>query len=172
MGDSQQTGNVVRLFCEVESCDQPVHSRSRFCAGHAKRFQLGQSMDGEPLKQQRLSLRERIMGLAVDLVECDTDDDNEFERCWDALKHAAVEWADGVRSQRAAIARSEALTPERRKAIAKMGGKARSESMTDEQRQASAAKAAKRPGCLATCSATKSLTSRATRIAVFRSRMP
>lgn len=103
-------------ICEVEDCYRPTHSRSRFCAGHAKRVERGAPVSS-PLREN-LTLRERCLKLAIDLADCDAEDDQAFERCWDALEHALTEWADVRAARRAGRARFAKMTPEARSAYA------------------------------------------------------
>lgn len=110
-------------LCEIDGCNRSAHSGGRHCSGHAKRVERGLSL-AVPLREN-LSLRERVLQLAIDLVRCDSENDQEWERCWDALEHALVRWSDSIRGRRGGLARAAALSASRRQEIAKQAIEAR-----------------------------------------------
>src|SRR5712691_5585068 len=119
---------VAQRLCDVPDCDRPVHSGGNYCAGHAKRRERGTPM-GEPLREQHLSLRERVQKLAVDLADSDSEDDAAYERAWDALEHAVKDWAKEMHQRRAGKARWLGTTKKERsdfmRAIGALGHAAR-----------------------------------------------
>src|SRR4051812_26765090 len=125
--------------CDAEGCERPAHTRSRLCAGHAKRIERGDT-SGAPIKE-RLTLRERVLNLAIGLADADSEDEKAYGKSWDALEHGVVDWGDAMRGRRGGEARAKAMSPEERSENARIAALALAQSMTPMQRQKSAQRA-------------------------------
>ena len=119
--------------CCVADCLSPTHAGGLRCAGHAKQHELGKA--AAPLRE-RLPLRERVLALCISLADADAEDDDAYEAAWDALRKALEQWRSVEVARRAAVARSVAMTPERRSEIARLGALARAASQSPERRRA------------------------------------
>jgi hypothetical protein len=102
------------------------------CAAHAKRLERGTKAN-EPIRE-KLSLRARCQDLALKFADADSDDDEDFERRWDAIEHALREYAPAVLGRRGGENRAAVLSPERRREIAKQGAKAWALGLSAERR--------------------------------------
>jgi hypothetical protein len=110
-------------LCDDPDCIREAHSGGKYCAAHAKRLERGDKSSA-PIRE-RLSLRGRVLQLCIDIADADSENDDDYERKWDALEHALREYADHVRGRRGGNARAMMLSPERRREIAQVAAAAR-----------------------------------------------
>lgn len=120
-------------MCATADCLQLAHAGGVHCAGHAKRLERGQTT-AAPLRE-KLPLRERVLKLAIDLVDCDSEDDNAYERAFDALRKAVEQWARQGSARRARATQLAEQTPARRSEIARIGALARAARLSPERRR-------------------------------------
>lgn len=126
--------------CEIADCLRPAHSRGRFCSAHAKQNQRG-GITHAPIRE-RMPLQERVGHLCDELANADADDDRAYNKAWDALRKALMEWTQALRQQRAGRARMEGMSPEERSLLGRRAVKARSRKVARQRRIAIATKAA------------------------------
>jgi hypothetical protein len=110
-------------LCDDPDCIREAHSGGKYCAAHAKRLERGGRVGGKV--RERLGLRERVLQLCIDLADADSEDEADYERRWDALKHALRAFGRHLDAQIGGHARAVALSPVRRREIAKLGATAR-----------------------------------------------
>lgn len=90
----------------LEDCDRPVE-KSGLCAGHRKQKQRGQPFTplavnrGLPADSpHRLSYHEAMVQAALELADCDAEDDTRWERLVGALRRAAIRFAKQAVTQK------------------------------------------------------------------------
>jgi hypothetical protein len=54
-----------------------------------------------PIWERKLSLRERVVKLCIDLADADSEDDRAYEKAWDALRKSLEDWSDDLAKERA-----------------------------------------------------------------------
>jgi predicted Fe-S protein YdhL (DUF1289 family) len=109
--------------CEEADCLRQAHSGGRYCSGHAKQIERDGKTSG-PIRE-RLSIRERCLEKAIEVVNYDDDDNEEgYERAWDALEHALKDWHQTLMRSRGGKARWRNVSPEERSAVLRKAGQA------------------------------------------------
>src|SRR5712692_10180775 len=116
--------DITPRFCPVEGCDRIGYSGGQFCSTHQKRRERHQDLHA-PVRE-RLSLRERVSQLCIDLADAPAEDtDEERERRWDSLEHALKDWAIANHQRRAGEARWQGTTAKERAGIARRAAQSR-----------------------------------------------
>lgn len=103
---------AAQRWCAATDCDRAVHSGGLYCAGHAKRIERGNTSSA-PLREN-LTLRGRCMDKVIALADADSEDEEAYERAWDALEHAVKDWAKYMHQSRAGKARWLGTTAQER----------------------------------------------------------